>query len=287
MAGRNHVNDVANAPKRAARGAQQTELVDKIVRIGYFARGLVYGLIGYLAVQTVINGSGKITDQKGALSTIASQPFGKFVLILIAIGLVGLFLWGIIRAFADPMHKGSDAKGLVTRAGYLISGLSYGALFLPTISLIQNSGRSIPSTGQSAQNTAAGIMAKPFGATLIVLIGLVLIGVGLYRIYSGYQAKFNERFNSYKMNADERRWAVRLGRLGYIALGIVFLIIGGLAVYAGTTKNPSKIVGVDGALQFLAHQQYGILLLAIVAIGLIAFAIYSFMGAFWFRIRNL
>jgi hypothetical protein len=281
------VDSMANKAKNAANAARQTELVDKLVRIGYLARGIVYGLIGYLAVRTVMNGQGKITDQKGALASIANQPFGKWVLILVAIGLFGLFLWGLIRAIADPMGKGSNFKGLVVRAGYLVSGLSYGALFVPTLNLIQGpGGRSIPTTGQSTQSAAAGIMAQPWGPILIGLIGLVLLGAGAARIWDGYRAKFHERFKAYAMNAVQREWAVRMGRFGYVALGLVFVIIGFLAFLAAVTRNPAKVRGLDGALLFLAQQPYGQFLLAIVALGLIAFAIYSFMGAFWFRIRT-
>ncbi len=281
------VREVTNMARGAAARAEQTKLVDRLVRVGYFARGIVYGLIGYLALQTAFNGQGRITDQRGALAAIADKPFGKWVLIIVAIGLVGLFIWGLIRAFADPLREGSGSKGLVKRAGYLIGGISYGALFIPTLNLIQNAGRrSIPSTGQTAQNTAAGIMAHSWGPALIGLIGLILIGVGIGRIIDGYKARFHERFNAYAMNATEREWAVRMGRFGYIALGIVFVIIGGMALWAASTRNPGRIVSIDGALLFLARQPYGQLLLAIVALGLIAFAIYSFMGAFWFRIRT-
>ncbi len=279
--------EVTNMAKGAAARAEQTKLVDRLIRVGYFARGIVYGLIGYLAFQTAINGQGKITDPKGALATIADKPFGKWVLIIVAIGLVGLFIWGLIRAFADPMHEGSGSKGLAKRAGYLIGGLTYGLLFIPTLNLIQGSNRSIPATGgQSVQGTAAGIMGHSWGPLLIGLIGLVLIGVGIGRIIDGYHAKFHERFKAYAMNATEREWAVRMGRFGYIALGIVLVIIGGMALWAATTRNAGRVVSIDGALLFLAHQQFGQLLLAIVALGLICFAIYSFMGAFWFRFRT-
>jgi hypothetical protein len=282
----NQVRDAANQAKNVARSAQQNELVDKLIRVGYAARGIVYGLMGYLAFQTAMNGQGRITDQKGALASIADKPFGKWVLIIVAIGLIGLFIWGLIRAFADPMHKGSDTKGLVERAGYLVSALSYGALFAATLNLIQGIGRSIPATGQSTQQAAAGIMARSWGPALIALIGLILIGVGIARIIDGYKANFHERFKSYSMTSEQREWAVRLGRFGYIALGVVFVITGFLAFLAGTTKNPGRVTGLDGALLFLAHQPYGQLLLAVVALGLIAYAVYSFMGAFWFRIRG-
>jgi hypothetical protein len=273
--------------KEVASSVQQTKMADRLIRVGYLTRGIVYGLIGYLAAQTVINGQGKITDQKGALASIANQPFGKWVLIVVAIGLVGLFIWGLIRAIADPMHKGSDMKGLVERAGYLVSGIAYGSLFLPTLNLITGSSmKLIPSTGQSPQSAAAGIMGQPWGPYLIGLIGLILLVVGVIRIWDGYRAKFHERFKSYEMTSEQRKWAERFGRVGYIALGIVFVTVGFLAVLAATTKNPARVSGLDGALQFLAQQPYGPWLLGLVALGLIAYAIYSFLGAFWFRIRT-
>src|SRR5690242_20687565 len=87
--------------KRMVNQAQENVWVDRLTRIGYFSRGVIYGLIGFLAARLVFTGRGQITDQQGALATIASKPYGKFLLIVIAIGLVGLFIWGLIRAVAD------------------------------------------------------------------------------------------------------------------------------------------------------------------------------------------
>lgn len=278
---------VAGDAKNISDEAQKNEVFDKLIRVGYLARGIVYGLIGYLAAQTIFAGQGKITDQKGALATIAAQPFGKVVLGVVVIGLIGLVFWGFIRAISDPYHKGSDTKGMITRIGYAISGISYAALLFPAINLLSGSGKGGGSSTQGAQQAASGIINKPWGPWLIGLIGLILIGVGVFRIYSGYKGKLNERLNSYKMNAEQRKWAIRLGRIGYIALGIVFVIIGLLAVYGAVSHNVAKLGGLDSALLFLSRQSYGPWLLAVVALGLIAYAVYSIMGAMWFRIKEL
>jgi hypothetical protein len=276
-----------NDAKNIAHQAQANEWVERMMRIGYATRGVIYGLIGYLAVQTIFTGRGRITDQKGVLSTIAAQPYGKFVLILMVIGLVGLVIWGFIRAVADPFHKGSDAKGMLSRVGYMISGISYGVLLVPTVNLIRgSSGNGTSGSSQQAQQAAAGIMAHSWGPWLVGLVGLILLIVGLVRIYEGAESKLHERFKAYAMNAEQRRWAIRLGRIGYVALGIVFAIIGLLAIIAARTVDPKKVAGLDGALLFLARQSYGPWLLAIVALGLIAYAIYSFLGAMWFRFKG-
>lgn len=284
---RHHPRGLILDAKGMVNRAQENIWVDRLTRIGYFARGVIYGLIGIFALQLVLGGRGRITDQSGALATLASQPFGKFLLIIVAIGLVGLFIWGVIRAFADPLRKGHSFKGIVARAGYLISGISYGALFIPTLNLIQGTGRRTGSSTPAAQQATASILARPGGQLIVELVGAVLIGVGLYRIYAGYTSRLNERLKSYQMTAEERRWAIRLGRLGYIAIGIVFIILGLLAVLAALTLDPKKVGGFDQALVFLMRQPYGPYLVVVVAIGLIAFAIYSFMGSLYFRIKEL
>lgn len=273
--------------KRMVNQAQENVWVDRLTRIGYFSRGVIYGLIGFLAARLVFTGRGQITDQQGVLATIASKPYGKFLLIVIAIGLVGLFIWGLIRAVADPYHKGSDAKGLISRAGYLVSGISYAVLLVPTLNLIQGAGRSGGGSSQSVQHAAAGILSRPGGPLIVGLIGLILIGVGIFRIIAAYKNRLNERLKTYAMSATQRRWAIRLGRIGYVALGIVFITLGFLALLAARTSNPSQLGGVDQALTFLARQSYGPYILAVVAIGLIAYAIYSITGAFWFKIKEL
>lgn len=283
----NRQGGLVSDAKGMANDAQSNIWVDRLTRIGYLTRGIIYGLIGLFALQLVFGRGGKITDQSGALASLANQPFGKFLLIVVAVGLVGLFIWGLIRAVADPLHKGHDFKGIVTRIGYLISGFSYGAMLIPTLNLIQGAGRQSAGSTQSAQKATASILSMPGGQLIVAFVGLVLIGVGIFRIYSGYTARLNERLKSYEMTAAQRRLAIRLGRLGYVAIGIVFIILGGLAILAATTLDPKKVGGFDKALSFLANQPYGPYLLVVVALGLLAYAIYSFMGSLWFKIKEL
>lgn len=280
-------NGFKDGANEVAEKAKNNVWVDRLTRLGYAVRGLIYGLIGFFAVRLIFTGDGKITDQTGALSTIAAQPFGKVLMIVVAVGLVGLVMWGIVRAIADPYRKGSDFKGLVTRAGYFVSGISYGALLVPTMQLITGAGAQAQGSSEQAQQMAAGIFTKPWGPWLIGLVGIVLTGVGGYRIYRGLQGRLNERFKSYDMKPEERKWAERMGHIGYVAFGLVLTIIGVLAVLAATSLDPNKIGGLDQALAFLSTQPYGPWLLGAVALGLIAYAIYSFMGARWFRIKEL
>lgn len=283
MSMRNEANRAANGAKGMAEAARHNPWIERMTRIGYAVRGIIYGLMGWLAIQAIFAGKGQITNQQGVLATIASKPFGKYLLILVAIGLLGLFFWGIIRAVADPYRRGSDAKGIIARLGYLVSGLAYGALLFATVNLLR--GRATGGQAQiPATGGAGGFLSQPW---VFGLIGLIILGAGIYDIYAGLKVKFNTRFEAYKMNAEERRWAIRMGRIGTAALGVVLAIVGILMLSQASSAGAHKVPGFDQALLFLLDKPYGPYLVGLVALGLIAYAIYSFMGALWFRIRTL
>ncbi len=283
-----HDSGVVEQGKRAAKKVARSTLVERLSRLGYAVRGLLYGLVGVLAASLVLVGQGKLTDRQGAIATLGTQPLGKFLLILIAAGLAGYAVWGIIRAVFDPLNKGTDAKGIIARLGFLVSGLSYAALEIPTIRLLMNlpGGASGGGEAASQQRAVGAILTKPWGPWVVGLIGLVIIGAGVSQILQGWQSKFDMRFDSYSMNASQRRWATRLGRFGYIARGIVFDIIGFFLFQAALYSDPSRARGIDGALAALLQQPYGKLLLGVVAFGLIAFGLYSMLGAAWFRFKK-
>ncbi len=130
------------------------------------------------------------------------------------------------------------------------------------------------------------IMSKPWGPWVIGLVGLAVIAVGLYQIYLGFNARFDKQFQTYAMTAQEVKVATQVGRFGTAARGFVFGLVGILVCTAALQSNPSQPVGFDAALTTLMRQPYGIWLLAIVAVGLMAFGIYSMLSAVWFRSRR-
>src|SRR5690349_10027890 len=117
---------------KAVRGVTASPIMETLMRLGYIVRGLVYGIIGLLAFQVVAGMGGSFDDPQGAIVALGKTPLGGIVLYAILFGLVGYALWGFIRAIADPLHKGSDAKGIALRIGYAVSGVSYLLLALAT-----------------------------------------------------------------------------------------------------------------------------------------------------------
>ena len=279
---RNNVNTVGRSARRAATGKWMAILA----RLGYAVKGVVYLIIGGLAAALAIGHGGKATDQRGAIETIYAQPLGKFLLIVVGIGLVGFALWSFIQALFDTEGKGSNAKGIISRIGYAGVGVAYGALAFGAFQLVTGAAASTlsKSTTASTQDWTATLLKLPFGVPLVVIVGLVVIGIACYLFSKAYSAKFQRRLNLAGLSAGLRKWMVNLGRFGYAALGVVFTIIGIFLIVAAVQHNPHQAKGLDSALRELLLQPFGPVLLAIVALGLIAYGVYSFVEARYRRV---
>ncbi|WP_413166478.1 DUF1206 domain-containing protein [Capilliphycus salinus ALCB114379] len=258
--------------------------IERLARFGYATKGAVYGLIGLLALMAAFSSGGKTTGTRGALRTIAAQPLGQILLALIAVGLVGYAIWRIVEAIQDPDRKGSDFKGIVTRIGYIISGLIYASLAFNAALLAIGAGGG--GGGDSKQTWTARLLSQPFGQWLVGTIGAILIGIGLYRIYKAYRIKFRKKLNLRELDYKQEKWVVNVCRFGITARGVIFMMLGFFLIQAARQFDPSEVQGLDGALQTLARQPYGKFLLAIAAFGLVAYAVYMFVQARYRQIQT-
>ncbi len=279
------MGNVKGEVKRAGQKAAFSPLMESLTRLGYGVRGFIYIMMGFLALSVVLGKGGTPVDPQGAINAIGRQPAGLYLLWVVLIGLISYALWGIIRALFDPLHKGNDMKGVLARVGFLLSAASYSYLALYTYGLISGAGNSNQG-GASTQQSLASIMSAPWGRLLIGLIGFGIIVDGLYQITLGLNASFDKQYKTYAMSAEEVRAATQLGRIGTAARGIVFAMVGGLVLVAAVQSNPNQPVGFGAALSTLMRQPYGIWLLGLVSLGLIAFGLYSMLSAVWFRPRK-
>jgi hypothetical protein len=279
------VSNLKSDVKGAAQKAAFSPFMDALTRLGYGVRGLIYVTMGFLAIGVTLGKGGALADQQGAIAAIGKQPAGMILLWLILFGLGSYSLWGIIRAVFDPLHKGHDLKGFITRIGFLFSAVSYALLMLPTYSYIKGAG-SANQNGAQTQQFLTTIMEKPWGPWLVGVIGLVIVAVGLYQVVQGINSSFDKQFKSYAMTAKEVKIATQLGRLGTATRGLIFAIVGGLLCLSAYQSNPNQPIGIDSALNTLLRQPYGVYLLGLTALGLIAFGVYSILSAVWFRARR-
>lgn len=261
-----------------AREAASHPWVERLARLGHAAKGVVYFVVGLLATQAAFTTGGSTTDSSGALVAIVNQPFGKFLLALVGIGLLGYALWRSVQAIFDPEHSGeeADAKHIVQRIGYAFSAIAYAGLAGTAVQLIMGTGGS---NGDTTQDWTARFMAQPFGRWLVGLAGLVVIGVGLSLLYQAYKAEFQRHLNLHQLSQTERQWAKWLGQFGIASRGVVFGIIGLFLLLAALRADASEARGLGGALATLAQQPFGPWILGIVALGLIAYSLYCLVEA--------
>jgi hypothetical protein len=240
---------------------------------------VIYGLIGILAIKVAIGAGGKTTNQQGALKTIAAQPFGEVLLVLVAIGLAGYALWRLLHALLGHGPEQTDSR--FDRVAALGSGIVYAVLCAVAVEILVGAGSS--SSGNADKETA-GVFGWPAGTWIVAIAGAVLVGVGLYQGYRGVTREFLKESKTEQMSPGMRTWIEWIGSFGHVARMVVFGMVGVFLIRAAADYDPKKAVGLDGALAKLAHNSYGPFLLGVVALGLIAFAVYSLSDARYRRI---
>lgn len=270
-------NQMAQA-RAAIDGPEVAKWVEWLARLGYAAKGIVYGIVGILAAKLAFGQGGEATDAQGAIREIGESAFGNFSLVLVAIGLLGYAAWRVVQGITDTEGKGDDAKGLIQRAGNVGSGLLHASLAVFAARVALGGGGS-GGDGGRAQSMTAELLSHSWGAWLVGLVGLVTIGVGLFQFYFGYQAKFTKHWKTGEMSAAERTWGVRAGRFGLMARGVVFGLMGWFFLQAARQSDAREVKGLGGVLAEIAGEGYGPWLLGTVALGLVAYAIFCFVQA--------
>jgi hypothetical protein len=246
-----------------------------LARVGLFAKGVSFALVGVLALELALGRGGKSTSRQGALATLADESFGTTLLVALAIGFAAYALWRVAQAFFE--REEDDSKLWAKRLGYLGRAAVYFGL---TYSVLKIAGGSAAeSQNESARKTTAEVLGWPGGTWLVAFGGVCAIGLGLYNGYRGIAQSFVDKWDTARMSSAARRWMARVGTVGLLARLVVFALIGAFAVKAAVQYEPREAIGLDGALQKLAHQSYGRWLLGLTALGLLAYAIYCFVDA--------
>jgi Domain of Unknown Function (DUF1206) len=264
--------------REKGEGFADSHAFEWLARGGLVARGAIYAVIGILAVKLALGDGGKTTDQNGALQTIARQPFGKALLVIVTIGLAGYAIWRLLRAAIGRGPESSDDTK--DRLDGAWSGISYALLCVTAVSILIGSGGSSGSPDQST----GGVLGWPGGQVVVVIAGLVAIGAGIEQGWKGISRTFLEDSKTEEMSESVERVFTALGGFGHAARMVVFTLVGYFFIRAALDYNPHKAVSLDGALTALSHASYGPVLLGVVALGLIGFAAYSIADARYRRV---
>jgi hypothetical protein len=227
------------------------------------------------------SGGGAAITQSGAIGRVGHGPNGGMLLALLALGLAGYALWGVVRAILDPLHKGHSASGIVTRLGYASSAIAYTGLLVVALQAF----RGALSHSATPSEWTAQLLSAPFGPWLVGIVGLCWVfGAGITQIVSGWTRGFADDLDLVRLGTVERVLALRMGSVGLVSRGLVFTIIGLFLIGTAISSKSSDARGLDGALLALVHQPDGRVLLALVACGLIVFGLFSMLCARWMRV---
>lgn len=239
-----------------------------VTRLGFAARGFLYASIGYLAV-----GSGRTEDAGGTLDYLASGA-GRVVVAVMAGGFLSYGVWRLLEAWVDPEGRGTSYRAIGVRlagagSGFIHLGLG-GAAVLAALHQKKGGGGGAPESG------AAVALSVPGGEWLLYLGAAVLCGVGIQQFRKAWMLKFLHHLDP---AARRQAWVAWLGRTGFAARGVVFLVMGWLLVQAGRAHSSGAAGGIDDALDTLPRA-----LQVAVAGGVVLFGLFSLTEAFYRRI---
>lgn len=260
-------------------------LVKKLSRFGFYTKGVLFIVIGVLAMAVAVGiRGGKIADPIGALGTVAQKPFGTVLLILFIVGAVGHGFWNVLRGAADIDDMGKDWLGVIKRSISVGLGIFYVGLALSALSFLLSVNAS-DENGQLPKTIVTVLLAVPLlGVILVFLIGLIIVGAGVHECYSGISGKYQENYRSWEIKGWHGKFITFLGVLSFTARAVILVLMGWFFISAAIDYNPNEAAGIDGALLALAQTTYGEILLFVTAFGLICHGILAFYEAKYRRI---
>jgi uncharacterized protein DUF1206 len=254
--------------------------VVKIGRAGWFAKGVVYVLAGYLALAVAAKAGGwakgpTTGDQEaspvGAVKTVAGSGGGGTVLLwLLAIGMLLYAAWRVVSAL---LPGGKDAKAWAHRIGYIASAVMYSTFALTAIALARRTPTDA-NGNHKVTDISASFMTHSFGRVVIGAVGVIVIAVGLYRISKGVKMDVEDELDMSGVSATRRRWTERLGAIGEVGRGIGFALVGFFLLRSAMTYDANEATGLDGALRRVAVHSWGVFVVVIVGIGFAAYGIF-------------
>jgi hypothetical protein len=252
-------------------------MLQVLARVGLTARGVLYLLIGWVAILVALGRSSQPANQQGAL-LLAGKPYGLASLWLLAIGFAAYSLWRLSDAAfsvtGDPASTGSRLKPLGPAVIY--AGFAY----LTVKIILGTQGNE----SRQQQDITATVMRYPAGRWLVGLAGLIVVIVGLVLASEGISHRFMKHLRTRPMSARTRRVVKLLGTVGIVARGVIIALAGVLVIYAAVSYKSAKSGGIDQALLTLRDQPFGQVLMILAAVGLVIFGIYGLCEARWRKV---
>ena len=262
-------------------------MIERLARLGYACKGFIYAIVGSLAVAAALNRGGRITDTRGALRVLLTQPLGNTMLWIVAIGLCGYAVWRALDAWFDPDRRGLTFGGIAVRVGHAIRALAYGTIGLEAFRLAR--GLRASSSGHTSRQTrlwAARVMDLPFGDWLVVLVGLAVVGYGIWEIVKAVRQKTDKSVDPSRLPPAVRAPLVNIARFGVMSRAAVIVVLGVFLARAALQHDPSQALGPRESIIELVGLFRSRWALGAIGLGLIAYGVDQVVHAWCRRIRS-
>lgn len=269
---------MGEAKQQAEKAARRPE-TRGLARWGLVSKGALYVLVGVVAADVAIGESGRVQDRESALAATADTGLGKLLVGAVAVGLLGYAIWRFVEGVVGHPLEGGEQVGLIKRLGYFAGSLWYLGLFALAIAVLVGADEAAGS--RQEDRLTARVMELPLGRWIVAGVGLGIIGAGGFNLWNGVSRRFREDLKLRQMSDAEETAFTGAGVVGHLARGAVFGLIGFFLVRAAWQYDPNEAVGLDGALAKVLRADYGDTLLAVVAVGLIAYGVYCFAEALY------
>lgn len=253
----------------------------RLVRVGYAAKGVLYLLIGGLALQLALGEGGRLTDASGALRSVVNKPFGLVLLAAIGVGLLAYAAWECSGVFWLPRLRRRHGKVWLQQAAAVVKGVGYGAVGWEALQLAMGARAA---AGNDTDEYTRQVLQLPLGRWAVVAIGIGIAVYGGVQVRNAWQVRLGEDLDQSALRREGLGWVASIGRLGIGARGVVFVAMGFLLARAGFDRRPSEAGGMGEALGTLLTQPFGVTLLAVTAAGLVCFGVWQLLHARYARI---
>lgn len=255
--------------------------IERLARVGYAAKAVLYITVGILAAQAGLGRGGRTTDTHGALQAMYGVTFGRFILIVIAAGLLGYAVWRLVEAVFDAERRGTSLKGIALRVGSVGRALFYGAFGVAAVRLALGLGSDGSST--EPRQWTARAFGLPGGELLVWAAAIGIGAYGFYQMYRAYVPKLGRQLQLHRIPEEATGFLVGVSRFGIAARGVVFCLIGLFLARAAEQHDPAQAGGLRKSLGTVAS--WGRWPFVVVALGLIAYGVYQLINARYRRIR--
>lgn len=247
-----------------------------LARTGFIAKGVVYVLLGVIAVMAAFHMGGQSSrdaDKTGVFAFVKDGFGGNWLLPLLGAGLACYSAWRLIEAYHAFSARGKERwKGAV----YFFSAIIHISL---AVTAFRAGFGSSGGKKDSQQQFASELLSKPFGQWLLGIAALVIAGVGIYQIYYGLSEKYRKHVRGMNLHNNAGNVLLYAGKFGYAARGFVWLIIAYLFLRGAFRSSASQTGDTGKAFQFVQESTYGTYLLALLGLGLIAYGLFNFIRA--------